>query len=117
MPEITGITGYHAHVYYDDAESREAAARVREALSGRFTVVMGRWRDMPVGPHPKPMYQVAFDTDQFAALVPWLMLNREGLTVLVHPNTDDALADHRDLPLWMGEILPLNLAVFNKLPG
>jgi aromatic ring-cleaving dioxygenase len=115
MPETTVITGYHAHVYFgDDADSREKAARVREAISDRFTVVMGRWHDMPVGPHPTPMYQVAFETDQFATLVPWLMLNREGLTVLVHPNTDDAVADHRDLPMWMGDILPMNLAVLEK---
>jgi DOPA 4,5-dioxygenase len=55
------------------------------------------------------MYQVAFAPDQFAQVVPWLMLNRNGLDVLVHPNTGDDLGDHRDRALWLGEKLPLNL--------
>ena len=53
------ITGYHAHVYYDP-RTRETAGRVRDGLGARFDVVLGRWHDVPVGPHPKAMYQVAF---------------------------------------------------------
>ncbi len=106
--EPAGITGYHAHIYYDDA-SRETAARVREALGARFEVKLGRWRDSPVGPHPRPMYQVAFDADQFDRVVPWLMLNRSGLVVFVHPCTGDDLAAHSDLALWLGETLDLDL--------
>ena len=104
------ITGYHAHIYYDDA-SRADAAAVREALGARFTVRLGRWRDEPVGPHPEPMFQVAFAADQFDRIVPWLMLNRRGLTVLVHPETGHDLEDHRDRALWMGRVLGLNLDV------
>lgn len=111
MTDIDTIGGYHAHVYYADADSRERAAWLREQLTSRFEVVMGRWRDQPVGPHPVPMYQVAFAADQFPAIVPWLMLNRQGLTILVHPCTGDDVGDHRDRPLWMGEVLPLDIAV------
>ena len=71
--------------------------------------IMGRWRDEPVGPHPQPMYQVAFEASEFAKIVPWLMLNRRGLVVLVHPNTGDAVADHDVNPLWLGEKLPLKI--------
>ena len=107
MPEVTG---YHAHIYYDDA-SRADATVVREALDARFTVKLGRWRDAPVGPHPEPMYQVAFAPDQFERIVSWLMLNRRGLTVFVHPETGQDLEDHRDRALWMGRMLDLNLDV------
>ena len=69
------IQSYHAHIYYDEA-SRPVAAALREQIQRTFTVEMGRWRDEPVGPHPQPMYQVAFSVDQFPRLVPWLMLNR-----------------------------------------
>ncbi len=106
--EPAGITGYHAHIYYDDA-SRETAAYVREALGARFEVKLGRWHDSPVGPHPVPMYQVAFDADQFDRVVPWLMLNRSGLVVFVHPRTGDDLADHSDHALWLGGKLDLDL--------
>ena len=102
------VTGYHAHVYYDE-ESRSAAARLRENIGGAFEVRMGRWRDAQVGPHPRPMYQVAFAADEFASLVPWLMLNRAGLVVLVHPLTGDDRADHEAHALWLGEKLALDL--------
>ena len=107
------IPSYHAHVYYDDA-SRTTAAWLREAIAERFEVRLGRWRDEPVGPHPEPMYQVAFDAAIFADIVPWLMLNRRGLTVFVHPETGDDLADHRNHATWMGRMLPLNLGMFER---
>lgn len=112
---ISSVTGYHAHIYYDVA-SRERAARVRELIESNFNVVMGRWRDTPVGPHPQAMYQVAFGVDEFARIVPWLMLNRDGLTVLVHPDTGDAYTDHATNPLWLGEKLLLNVEMLKNLP-
>ncbi len=102
------IRGYHAHIYYDPS-SRSLAADLRAAIDAQFDVVMGRWRDEPVGPHPQSMYQVAFAPEEFARLVPWLMLNRGGLNVLVHPETGDDVADHSDQALWLGEKLPLDL--------
>ncbi len=82
---------------------------MREALGARFEVKLGRWHDSPVGPHPGPMSQVAFDADQFDRVVPWLMLNRSGLVVFVHPRTGNDLADHSDHALWLGEKLDLDL--------
>jgi aromatic ring-cleaving dioxygenase len=104
------IRGYHAHVYYD-ASSRDAAVRLRDAIERGFEVEMGRWRDQPVGPHPQSMYQVKFPVTEFARIVPWLMLNREGLTILVHPETGDDYRDHAFHALWLGEKLSLRLDV------
>src|SRR5688572_6638339 len=101
------ITGFHAHVYYD-AETRPTAARIQERLGAKFRVRLGRWHDLPVGPHPKAMYQVAFPPGEFARLVPWLLLNREGLDILVHAETGDDLADHTAHALWLGNQLVLN---------
>jgi DOPA 4,5-dioxygenase len=112
-PAPDPITGYHAHVYYND-DNRPAAAELRAELEARFEVVMGRWRDEPVGPHPEPMYQVAFGLDQFSTIVPWLMLHRRGLTVLVHPDTGNDVPDHRDYPLWLGAVLDLDLAFLER---
>jgi len=110
---ITDITGYHAHVYYDSA-SRESAERVRNGL-GAFHVQLGRWHDRPVGPHPQSMYQVAFDIEHFDQVVPWLMLNREGFNVLVHPETGDDLIDHTRHALWLGQPLELNTRIFERV--
>ena len=102
------ITGYHAHIYYDET-TRERAARLRQTIWNKFDVRMGRFRDTAVGPHPEPMYQVEFSPDIFAEFVPWLMYNRDGLTVLVHPEAEDAFNDHAHFPFWMGEKLDLRL--------
>ena len=106
------IASYHAHVYYEPA-TRQTAAAVRTGLIARFPVRLGRWRDKLVGPHPMHMFQVAFEPEQFAGFLPWLMLNRRGHSVLVHPNTGNDLADHRDYPLWLGERLSLDFSVFD----
>ena len=115
--EIAAISGYHAHIYYEPASTRDRAERVRAWVAERFPAAqLGRWHDVPVGPHPRAMFQVAFPNEAFPAFVPWLMLNRLGLTVLVHPNTEDARADHLVHALWMGEVLPLNADVLPAGP-
>jgi DOPA 4,5-dioxygenase len=108
------ITGFHAHVYFDVA-TREIAARVREELGARFDVRLGRWHDQPIGPHPKAMYQVAFLPNQFANVVSWLMLNREGLDILIHPETGDDVRDHTEHSLWLGEKLQLNIEFLRQV--
>ncbi len=107
------ITGYHAHIYYDE-ESRNIAAEVRASLDDHFDVVLGRWRDEPVGPHPISMYQVAFEPRSFDKIVPWLALNRHGLIIFIHPITDDNHADHAEHAIWLGEKLDLKLDVFER---
>ncbi|MBN9559371.1 MAG: aromatic ring-cleaving dioxygenase [Alphaproteobacteria bacterium] len=113
MTNIDAIKSYHAHIYYD-AATRDTAAQVREQVSEHFLVQMGRWRDEPVGPHVRAMYQIAFDVSVFPILVPWLMLNRQGLTILVHPNTDRPRDDHLVHALWMGEVLPIKQDVLRE---
>jgi len=112
--EAIKITGFHAHIYYDPT-SRDLAARVREGLGARFDVQLGRWHDRPIGPHPKSMYQVAFLPEEFAKVISWLMLNREGLDILVHPETGDDVADHTNHALWLGEKLQMNIEFLRRL--
>ena len=107
------IKGYHAHVYYYP-QTRAVAERLRVAIGERFQALLGSWHDKAVGPHPVSMYQVAFAGEEFSGLVPWLMLNREGLDVLIHPLTDDSVADHTQFALWLGTPLPLRLDVLRR---
>jgi len=102
------IRSYHAHIYYSP-ETRPVAERLREAIDGNFAVELGRWHDEQVGPQPTSMYQVAFPVAEFPRLVPWLMLNRGGLDVLVHPQTGNPYDDHALHALWLGAKLPLRL--------
>ena len=102
------IRGYHAHIYYT-ADNRSEAAALREAVGKAFDVVLGRWHDEPVGPHPAAMYQIAFSVDLFARLMPYLMLNRGSLRILVHPETGNDYRDHAVYGLWLGEPVKLKL--------
>ncbi len=109
--ETSSISGYHAHVYYD-AGSKSRAERLRAAIEERFDVEMGRWRDSPVGPHPTGSYQVAFAPELFGEILPWLALNRNGLTIFTHTETGDHMADHRDHAIWLGDQQELKLSIF-----
>jgi aromatic ring-cleaving dioxygenase len=110
------VSGYHAHIYYDPAKTRDIAARVREGVGDAFpTAIVGSWHDEAVGPHTVAMYQVAFAVDDFVRLVPWLMLNRDGLDVLVHPLAGNAYDDHTVYAMWLGDKLPLRLDVLKRV--
>ncbi len=104
---LASIGSFHAHIYFDGDAQRAIALALREQIGQRFAVTLGRVHDRNVGPHPRPMYQVAFDAATFGNFVPWLMLNRQGLAVLVHANTRDERRDHLVHALWMGEMLAI----------
>jgi DOPA 4,5-dioxygenase len=104
------IQDWHAHVYFD-AASRDAAWALRERIEKSFPIEMGRFHEKPVGPHPRFSYQVLFKPDQLAPFLSWLALNRGDLTVFVHPNTGQQLADHRDRAIWLGRQETLDLSV------
>ena len=109
---MTEITGYHAHVYFD-ADTQETARLVCEEAARLFPVQVGRMHARNVGPHPRWSCQLGFGPESFDRVIPWLMINRRGLTVFTHPETGDHLSDHRDRAIWMGEMLPLDLSIFD----
>lgn len=109
------VQGYHAHVYFD-AGSLERARALCEKAASLFPLKMGRVHERPVGPHPDWSCQLAFRAELFAQVVPWLMLNREGLVVFIHPLTGNDLVDHRDRAIWMGAVRPLDLSVLSEEP-
>ncbi|HWL03725.1 MAG TPA: DOPA 4,5-dioxygenase family protein [Xanthobacteraceae bacterium] len=103
------IRSYHAHIYYEP-ETRPEAERLRVEMERLFpAAIYGRWHDVPVGPHPSAMYQVAFPVELFPTLAPWLIVNRGNLTVFLHPNTGKALTDHTRHAVWMGRQQVLDL--------
>lgn len=110
MPQIRG---YHAHIYYD-AGSLPAARTLCETVRDRFGADMGRMHERAVGPHPEWSCQLAFGPEKLGDILPWLALNRQGLTVFLHPDTGQELEDHRDRAIWMGSMPALKLEIFDR---
>ncbi len=104
------IRGFHAHVYFDGPTQRSEAVALRNAASALIpTAHVGRIHDDPVAFHPTPMFQISIAPEQFSDLVPWLMLHRGALSIMVHPLTGDPLQEHTAQALWLGKQLPLDL--------
>lgn len=117
---MTETTAYHAHIYYSPAE-RGAAEALRELFASRMgaedeakILYVGRMADRGIGPHPIPQYEIHF----LEPTVPHVVaaIEASGLRALVHPLTDDDLADHTTLAHWIGEPLDLDLSVLDP-PG
>ena len=111
--DISSIKKYHAHVYFNEFSVEQAKALCEEA-GKRFNVTVGRMHHKAIGPHPSWSCQLAFDRSNHTDLLTWLALNRDGLTILIHPLTGNDLLDHTNYASWMGKPQALNLNVFKK---
>jgi DOPA 4,5-dioxygenase len=107
---MTEIKGYHAHVYYN-AATRNIAEGLRDTIVKNFNVEPGAFSDEPRGPHPISQFNIIFQPGEFQKIVPWLMLNRRGLDVLIHPLTESSYDDHSKNALWIGTPVPMRLDI------
>lgn len=109
---------WHAHIYFTD-QDRAAALALRDSFVALCKaegpiLFVGAMAAGPAGPHPIPQYEVHFGEASFDAVR--TMIVASGLTALVHPLTDDDLADHTTLGEWIGAPVVLDLAVLDP-PG
>ena len=111
---------HHAHIYYLP-EQRPAAEALRDAFlremegeAGPRILFVGRLADRPVGPHPIPQFEIHFGADAVEGIAG--TIERSGLRALIHPLTDDDLADHSSLARWIGEPIALDLTALDP-PG
>ena len=107
---MTENRGFHAHIYYD-AETKPRAAKLREAMLATFKCEPGAFSDAPIGPHPISQFNITFEVPQFQDIVPWLMFNRDGLDVLIHPLSESSYDDHSKNAMWLGTPVPMRLDV------
>ena len=111
---------YHAHIYYDDASRAQALALRTRLLEAKESGAMpelffvGELGGHAVGPHPLPEYEIHYSQAMLAEVI--ALLEASGLRALVHPLTDDDVADHTTLAHWIGEPLPLKLETLDP-PG
>lgn len=116
MPEpmFSDDAPYHAHIYVMPGQDGAAEA-LRDALAAETGVLfVGRMTEGKAGPHPIPQFEAHFLKRSLGQLIP--MIEASGLRALVHPLTDDDLADHTTLAHWIGEPVELDLATLDP-PG
>ena len=105
---------FHAHIYYS-VEERDAADSLRISFTNDPQILfVGSLTDRGVGPHPIPQYEIHFLEPAREHVV--ATIEASGLRALVHPLTDDDLADHTVLGHWIGEPLDLDVSVLDP-PG
>ena len=103
---------YHAHIYFDTPQLAQAA-QLHKELS-RLPVQLGRIFARPIGPHPKPMFQVVFPETDYSIMRNWLNAHRQDLDVLLHKETGDHLKDHTTEIEWLGNPQNLRLEIFKE---
>lgn len=104
---------YHFHLYFNH-EQIPLASKLAQELGERFGLPVGRVWDRPVGPHLVNSCQISVPRAKFEEVVSWLMLNRQGLDVFIHPEGENDLLDHRDHIMWLGKSYDLKLDIFSK---
>lgn len=112
---ILDSKGYHIHFYYK-LDQLSLASSIREAMISELPELngVGTLRKSEVGPHPQPMFEAWFDSEHLDRVLRWTMLHRQNLSVMIHPLSGSDLADHRDHSIWLGEVLPLKLHIFQE---
>ncbi|KAK1755664.1 DOPA-like domain-containing protein [Echria macrotheca] len=118
--------GFDIHVYYFDSQ-KEYARQLWERIRREFPELrIYKFWEQPVGPHPVAMFEVnVLSPAEFGAFVAWLAIWRGPLSVLVHPNTieeglptgERELKNHTQRAMWMGERIPLDTAIFRRMPN
>lgn len=104
---------YHAHVYFD-LEQRPLAQTVLSKASLEIFMRPQGLLCRKVGPHAKPMLEIHFTQGNKERVLHWLEQNRQGLQVLIHPDTGDDHRDHRpENIIWLGGELPLDFTFFD----
>lgn len=108
------IRNWHACSYLD-VGSRQEAMQLRKATDAQLAgkPKMGRFHVKPLGFQSKWGYEMAIETAGFTEVIDWRALNLRTLDVVVPPNTDDSLRDHRDAALSLGKFHELILPVID----
>ena len=116
----SGEAPFHAHIYYSDEERPVAEALRTEfqnhlAANDDFQLLfVGQMTDRGIGPHPLAQYEIHFVESSLPMVIS--AIEGAGLRALLHPLTEDDLADHTTLAHWIGEPLELDISVLDP-PG
>ncbi|KAK9840020.1 hypothetical protein WJX74_002198 [Apatococcus lobatus] len=115
-----GVYFYHAHTYFPlSTEGMAAAEGFKKIWQDEFGpaggVLFGKTQNYLAGPHTQGNFEAAFTRDSYGDVLMWLQQHRpQDLSILVHPLTPNAVADHTHNALWMGPPLGFNMSILES---
>jgi len=111
------VSAYHLHIYFvPGTDAEQNALDVAQELENRFpNAITDSHRVGKVGPHSQANIGVTITPESFGEVVSWLQLNRQDLSILVHPRTGDEWVDHQDAAMWIGSPVDFNDKFFEPL--
>ncbi len=102
--------GFEAFVYVAP-DQKDVGLGVKNSIAKLgFNLVIGAQADKAQDLHPTGYFRLDFDLDEFGIIVPWLMINRQKLSVLIVPKTKNRRADFKKHALWLGTPLPFDVS-------
>lgn len=106
---------FHAHIYFTKNDI-ELATQVRNQLIHLIPELtyVGELILKPIGPHPKPMFEIHIPGDKIDFIAQVIDKKRAGLPVLIHPVQDDELAAHTVFARWFGDKQKLDLSILRS---
>ena len=102
---------YHAHIYVGSGQEESGAALRARFASEPHILFVGRITEGKAGPHPISQFEVHFLQSSLDAIIP--LIDASGLRSLIHPLTEDDLADHTTLAHWIGSPIELDLTTLD----
>ena len=107
---------YDIHTYWRNNDERDEALKLKQILIDNgvqtFSLV-----DIPIGPHPLPMFEAHVSAENLPAIEAQLVTNRVNCSILVHEKTNDHMYDHTEGARWLGTPLELNLEFLRNFRG
>jgi DOPA 4,5-dioxygenase len=107
---------YDIHTYWRNNEERDEALTLKQLLIDNkvqtFSLV-----EIPIGPHPLPMFEAHVSAENLPVIETQLVANRVNCSILVHEKTNDHMNDHTKGARWLGTPLELNLEFLRNLRG
>ena len=99
---------YDIHTYWRNSDERNEALKLKLLLIDNnvqtFSLV-----EVPIGPHPLPMFEAHVTSDNLPAIEALLVANRVNCSILIHEKTGDHVYDHTKGARFLGEPLELNI--------
>jgi len=104
---------YDIHTYWRNNDERDEALRLKQLLIDNkvqtFSLV-----DIPIGPHPLPMFEAHVSAENLPIIEAQLVANRVNCSIFIHEKTNDHIYDHTQGARWLGTPLELNLEFLRR---